>query len=58
MPDEDCAIGLTVQNLAGEKWAMYGNKCGLNKADVNNLNRCLVAEQGSADEIYKPWKTK
>ncbi|KAJ8488124.1 hypothetical protein ONZ51_g3730 [Trametes cubensis] len=58
MHDEDCAIGLTVKNLAGESWTCYGDKRVLDKEDAENLRRCVAAIQASADEIYEAFVTK
>ncbi|KAI0334364.1 fucose-specific lectin [Cubamyces sp. BRFM 1775] len=58
MHDEDCAIGLTVQNPAGETWTCYGDKRVLDKEDAENLRRCVAAIQASADEIYEAFLSK
>jgi hypothetical protein len=58
MHDEDCAIGLSVQNTKGETWTIYGDKRVLDVEDSENKTRCLAAVQASADEIYDAWKTK
>lgn len=58
MHDEDCAIGLDVQNIGGEKWTLYGDKRGLDTVNEESKRRCLAAIQASADEIYDAWKTQ
>lgn len=58
MHDEDCAIGLTVQDTSGKSWTMYGDKRLLDRDNISNLDRCQKAVQASADEIYDAWKTK
>ena len=58
MHDEDCAIGFRVSNPAGESWDCYGDKRALDKADAENLKRCVEAVQASADEIYTAYSTK
>lgn len=58
MHDEDNAIGLSVQNPAGQTWMAYGDKCALDTANADNLQRCLRAVQASANEIYTAWQTK
>ncbi len=54
MHDEDCAVGLLVQNVKGEEWTCYGDKRALNVGDENK-SRCIAAIQASADEIYSAW---
>lgn len=58
MHDEDCAIGISVQNPSGESWFAYGDKRALDVEDEDNKQRCLRAVQASADEIFTAWKTK
>ncbi|KAI9740318.1 MAG: hypothetical protein M1834_004897 [Cirrosporium novae-zelandiae] len=58
MHDEDNAIGISVENPAGQKWIMYGGKRALDAVNSDNNNRCLEAVQASAEEIYHAWKTK
>jgi len=53
--DEDCAIGLHVQNPAGESWECYGGRRALDKVAAENLKRAV---QASADEIYAAYSTK
>lgn len=56
--DEDCAIGISVQNPDGQRWMVYGDKRALDTVDEDNKKRCLAAVQASADEIYHAWKTQ
>lgn len=58
MHDEDCAIGFTVKNPAGESWECYGDKRGLDGAAAENTKRCVAAVQASADEIYAAYSTE
>ena len=58
MHDEDNAIGLRVQNPAGQTWTAYGDKRALDKADEDNRSRCTTAVQASADEIYEAWRSR
>ncbi|KAL1748022.1 fungal fucose-specific lectin-domain-containing protein [Schizophyllum fasciatum] len=58
MHDEDCAIGLSVRNPAGESWACYGDKRALDEVAADNLKRCVAAVQSSADEIYAAYTNK
>lgn len=58
MHDEDNAIGLRVQNAAGESWTVYGDKRALDWVDEENKRRCVDAVQASVDEIYTTWRTK
>ncbi|GAW15295.1 hypothetical protein ANO14919_047040 [Xylariales sp. No.14919] len=57
MHDEDCAIGLSVQNPSGEQWTAYGDKKALDQVNEDNKERCIAAVQASADEIFVAWKT-
>ncbi|OJD33041.1 phosphatidylcholine-hydrolyzing phospholipase c [Diplodia corticola] len=56
MHDEDCAIGLSVTNPAGESWQAFGDKRLLAKENKDNKERCLVAIQASADEVFQAYK--
>ena len=58
MHDEDNAIGLQVQNPAGQTWTAYGNKRALDEVDEDNKSRCTEAVQASADEIYEAWRSR
>lgn len=58
MHDEDCAIGLSVENPKGETWTAYGDKKALDQANVDNKNRCIAAVQASADEIFQAFTSK
>ena len=58
MHDEDCAVGLRVENPVGESWECYGDKRALNEVAAENLKRCVAAVQTSADEIYTAYLTK
>ncbi|KAL1747999.1 fungal fucose-specific lectin-domain-containing protein [Schizophyllum fasciatum] len=58
MHDEDCAIGLSVRNPAGESWTCYGDKRALDAVDATNLKHCVAAVQASADEVYAAYKSK
>ena len=57
MHDEDNAIGLQVNDPAGESWKCYGGKRALDKANEPNLKHCVAAAQASADEIYVAYST-
>lgn len=58
MHDEDNAIGLQVQNPAGQTWTVYGDKRALDEVDEDNKSRCAEAVQASADEIYEAWRSR
>ncbi|THH31406.1 hypothetical protein EUX98_g2796 [Antrodiella citrinella] len=58
MHDEDNAIGLSVKNLAGQSWTMYGDKRALDGADQDNKLICVDAVQASADEVYRAYQSK
>lgn len=58
MHDEENAIGLTVQNPAGETWKCFGDKRALDLENSDNQKRCLAALQASATEIYEAYRTK
>ena len=58
MHDEDCAIGLAVQDPSGTKWMAYGDKRALDAVDADNLKRCVSAVQASADEVYAAYTSK
>ncbi|KAF8576928.1 hypothetical protein K439DRAFT_1655174 [Ramaria rubella] len=58
MHDEDCAIGIFVENPGGERWMVFSDKRGLDTVDKDNKVRCVNAVQASADEIYTGVETK
>ncbi|EJD48240.1 hypothetical protein AURDEDRAFT_61348, partial [Auricularia subglabra TFB-10046 SS5] len=58
MHDEDCAIGLSVQNPDGDSWYCYGDKRALDEGNADNLKRCVAAVQASADEVYAAYTSK
>ncbi|KAL1748021.1 fungal fucose-specific lectin-domain-containing protein [Schizophyllum fasciatum] len=58
MHDEDCAIGLSVRNPAGQTWMCYGDKRALDQVGADNLRRAIAAVQASADEIHTAFTTK
>ena len=57
MHDEDNALGLTVQNPAGEEWTAYGDKKLLDYENQSNLKRCHDALMASTTEVYEAWST-
>lgn len=58
MHDEDCALGLQVTDQNNDSWTAYGDRRLLDKVDHDNLRRCMLAVQASANEVYLAWKTK
>ncbi|KAI0642737.1 fungal fucose-specific lectin-domain-containing protein [Trametes meyenii] len=59
MHDEDCAIGLAVENPLGEKCTYaYGDRRALDTEASGNLKRCVAAVQASADEVYHAYVSK
>lgn len=58
MHDEDCAIGLSVTNPAGESWQAFGDKRLLDRENNDNKERCLAAIQASADEVFQAYQTR
>ncbi|KAK5991224.1 hypothetical protein PT974_09502 [Cladobotryum mycophilum] len=55
MHDEDCALGLTVTNGKGETWDAYGDRMLLDRANSDNLSRCMLAIEASAREVFEAW---
>ncbi|KAI5827931.1 fucose-specific lectin [Schizophyllum commune Tattone D] len=58
MHDEDCAIGLSVRNPAGQSWTCFGDKRALDSDGRENLRLAIAAVQASADEIHTAFRTR